>query len=142
MEPTEELRIPGLRIFHPPEADVRSRELETRRYRVRKVRIRSPWLESESSPGVGGRYTVSVTIFETLTGEPTGDLLEEGHVRTRTSAYALEPGEFAGRDATLRVPADPSVTPRAAYVTGSERFYLVEWTGPADRVLETVELGA
>lgn len=141
LSPGEELRIPGLRLRHPPDAEVDVRELETRRYRVRRVRIRSPWLISEGDPSRAGRYRVRVLIFEDPAGRPVGDLLQEGHVRERAGEHRLVEGELAGRPAVLREPADPGRTPRAAYVTASRRFYFVEWEGPADAVLETLELG-
>lgn len=140
LNPSEEFRLPGLRLRHPPDADVQTREMETRRYRIRRVQIRSPWLISEGDPSQAGRYRVRVMIFEDPEGVPVGDLLEEGHVQPRAGEFELVDGEIGGRSAVIREPADPTRTSRAAYVEGDLRFFFVEWEGPADVILETLEL--
>lgn len=137
---TEELRVPGLRVLHPSRAEIRIRELETRRYRVRRVSIRGPWMTSKSDPTTAARYQVRVLIFEDPGGSPVGDLLAEGRVQARPGRFRLVEGELGGREAVIREPVDPTRTPQAAYVTGSRRFFYVEWTGPADPILETLEL--
>lgn len=137
---SEELRLPGLRLRHPPDAEIRTRELETRRYRIRRVRIRSPWLVSEADPSQAGRYRIRVMIFEDPEGNPVGDLLEEGRVQPKPGRYDLVEGEIGGRRAILRKPVDPTRASRAAYVTGDRRFFFVEWDGPAEAILETLEL--
>lgn len=135
-----ELRVPGIRLRYPPQADVDRGSVETRRYHVRKVHVRSPWLESEETPGVGTRYEVRILAFEDPEGAPVGDLLADGHLRPRAGEYDLVPGELAGREAVIREPVDATRTPRAAYVQGERRFFFVEWKGPAGSILETLEL--
>lgn len=137
---TEELRVPGLRIRHPPRAEIRTRELDTRRYRVRRIRIRGPWMTSEADPTKAARYQIRILIFEDPEGRPVGDLLEEGRVRARPGRYRLVEGELGGREAVIREPVDPTRTPRAAYVAAGDRFFYVEWRGPANPLLETLEL--
>ena len=61
---SEELRVPGLRLRHPPDAEVEVRELETRRYRIRRIRVLSPWMVSESDPSQADRIRLRVLIFE------------------------------------------------------------------------------
>lgn len=139
-EATEILQVPGLRVRHPSDARVDTTEMETRRYRIRRVQIRSPWLTSRSDPGAATRYEIRILVFEDPDGEPVGDLLEEGRVPASTGQYELVDGTVGGRDAVLRAPADPNRLPRAAYVTGARRFFFVEWSGPAEEVLETLEL--
>ena len=138
---TEELRLPGLRLRHPPDAEVRTRKLRTRRYRILRVRLRSPWMVSEGDPSRAGRYRIRVMIFEDPDGEPVGDLLEEGRVGPEPGSQELVEGEIGGRKGLLREPADPARTPRAAYVVGEKRFFFLEWDGPADAILDTLELG-
>lgn len=140
LRPTEELRLPGIRLLHPAEAEVRTLEMETRRYRVRKISIRSPWLVSGTDPTRAGRYRIRILVFEDPGGAPVGDLLGRGRVEPRPGRYRLVEGELAGRNAVLREPLSPEAAPRAAYVTGSRHFYFVEWEGPAEAVLDTLEL--
>lgn len=140
LSPTEELRLPGLRLRHPPDADVRTQELETRRYRIRRVEIRSPWLISEGDPSQAGRYRIRVMIFEDPDGVPVGDLLEEGHVQPEPGRHELVKGVMGGREAVIREPVDPHRSSRAAYVEGDLRFFFVEWEGPSDAILDTLEL--
>lgn len=140
MKTTEELRAPGLRLRHPPWARVDTRELETRSHRVRRIRVRSPWLQSGDDPSEVQRFELRIVVFENPDGSPVGDLLDQGRVRARPGRFSLAPGTLGGREATLRRPADPARDPRGAYVVGPSRFFFVEWKGPAGPILETLEL--
>lgn len=140
MTDERELAVPGVRLRYPPEADVEHRALETRRYRVRRIHVRSPWMESAETPGAGTRYEVRILAFEDPDGEPVGDLLADGPLSPRAGEFDLVPGELAGREAVIREPVDATRIPRAAYVQGERRFFFVEWKGPAGTILDSLEL--
>ena len=50
------------------------------------------------------------------------------------------PGRIADREATLRLPVDTREMGKAAFVRGERRFFFIEWRGPVEAVLETLEL--
>lgn len=140
MAVTRKLEVPGLRLFHPPDADVEEDVVETRRYRVRRLHVKGPWLTSEAEPGMGTRADVRILIFEDPAGGPVGDAVAEGRIRPLPGRYDLVPGTLGGLEATLREPVDVGNIPRAAYVAGEKRFFFVEWKGPAGPILDTLEL--
>lgn len=138
--PDEELRAPGLRVLHPSEAEVETGVVETRNHVIRKVHIRGPWMTSASEPGMGTRYDVRILIFEDPGGGPVEDPVESGRIQPDPHRYQLVPGTLGGLEATFRKPHDTGRMRRAAYVRGERRFYFVEWRGPADPILESLEL--
>ena len=138
--PEEEIRAPGLRVLHPLDAEVRTGVVETRNHVIRKVHIRGPWITSASEPGVGTRYEVRILVFEDPEGGPVEDPVESGRIRADPGRYELVPGRLGGLEATIRKPNDPAGMRRAAYARGERRFFFVEWRGPAEAILETLEL--
>ena len=137
--PEEEIRTPGLRVLHPPDAEVRTSVVETRNHVIRRVQIRGPWITSASEPGVGTRYEVRILVFEDPAGGPVEDPVESGRIRSDPGRYQLVSGRLGGLEATIRKPNDPSRTRRAAYARGERRYFFVEWRGPAEPILETLE---
>ncbi len=143
MELTEELALPGVRLRHPPEAAVTRDEIHTRSRRVRTLRIRAPWVTSESDPGLGAPYEVRIMIFEHPSGSDAPTAMEPAPERIpdRSSPrYRMESGFLGGRKAMLRIPLDRGEMERAAYIRGESRFFFVEWRGPVGGILDTLEL--
>lgn len=138
--PEEELQAPGIRMRHPRDAEVSTDLVETRSHRIRKIHVRGPWLTSESNPGVGTRCEVRILIFEDPEGGRVDDPVKAGRIRPEPGKYDLVPGKLGGLDATFRRPKDTGEVRRAAYVRGKRRFFFVEWRGPADTILESLEL--
>ena len=138
--PEELLRAPGIRMRYPGDAEVTTDVVETRGHRIRKFHVRGPWLTSESKPGVGTRCEVRVLIFEDPGGGDVDDPVETGRIRPAPGKYDLIPGKLGGLDATFREPMDAGQVRRAAYARGERRFFFVEWRGPADAILESLEL--
>lgn len=138
--PEEEFRAPGLRVLHPSDAEVKTDVFETRGHVIRRIHIRGPWLTSASQPGVGTRYELRILIFEDPDGGTVEDPVETGRVAPDPTRYRLVPGVLGGLDATFREPHDTGQLRRAAYASGERRFFFVEWRGPADAILETLEL--
>lgn len=138
--PEEEVRAPGIRVLHPPDAEVRTGVVETRHHVIHKVHIRGPWITSASEPGVGARYEIRILVFEDPDGGPVEDPLATGRIRPDPGRYRLLSGRMGGIEATIRKPNDPGQIRRAAYARGERRFFFVEWRGPAEPILETLEL--
>lgn len=138
--PREEIRAPGVRVLYPPDAEVKTDVVETRNHLIRRVQIRGPWITSASEPGVGTRCEVRILVFEDPEGGPVEDPLESGRIRPEPGRYELVSGRLGGLKATIRKPNDPGQIRRAAYARGERRFFFVEWRGPAEPILETLEL--
>lgn len=138
--PEVELRAPGLRLLHPSDAEVKTDVVETRSHVIRKIHIRGPWLTSASQPGVGTRCEVRILIFEDPGGGTVDDPVETGRIAPDPGRYRLVPGTLGGLEATFRKPHDTGQMRRAAYASGERRFFFVEWRGPAEAILESLEL--
>lgn len=136
----EVLQAPGVRMRYPGNADVSTDVVETRNHRIRKIHVRGPWLTSESKPDVGTRCEVRILVFEDPEGGRVDDPVETGRIRPAPGKYDLVPGQLGGLEATFRQPRDTREIRRAAYVRGEHRFFFVEWRGPAEEILESLEL--